>query len=399
MSKTFVVVSSYVDSTIRESQLDTTFYLFQTLEELGQYIEQSPIRADSLFFTRETIPYTNTSLNYLISLLGNSFFKVDSVVYITEKDSRELPSLRFIIKEKELTNWHVIIGYLNREYVAGIITGSLRENTSSQRRKVVYRVPRAEYVRAQMEKRIEALNEPYERESFDVKDTDDLSPPIRFMSDVPEVCTLVHVTGANCIERTLFAAVLSQYTAMRGKTILVEKDTEYHTLTDIITKSEIQYYGIDVADVLQDPLSAFENIRHCAQNLIIVTSFSRTNYSYNFLCTLLYSNLSDYLSFFIREDTYDEAPPTSQQIVVFPSTVPEILRMCETVDCSYLKHMTFVGVCFANTTEYQVHSSKACTEIIQDVLEDTTITATVVRISSTKVGGEVSYDLCSIIKE
>lgn len=398
MSKTYVVVSSYVDSTIRESQLDTTFYLFQTLEELGQYIEQSPIRADSLFFTRETIPYTNTSLNFLISLLGNSFFKVDSVVYITEKDSPELPSLRFIIKEKDLTNWHVIIGYLNREYVAGIVTGALRESTGTQRRKAVYRIPRTEYIRAQMEKRIESLNEPYKHEEFDIKDTEDLMPPIRIISEVPEVCQLVHVAGANCLERTVFAVVLAQYAAMRAKTMIVEKDCEYHTLTDAVSKSSIEYFTVDVADVIKDPLSVFEAIRHCTQNLIIISSFSRIEYSYNFICSLLYSNLSDYLSFFIREDTYDEAPPTAHQIVVFPSTVPAILKMCENVDCSYLNRMTFVGVCFANAMEYQIFSSKVCTEIIQDVLEDTSLSATVVRITSMKVGGDIGYDLCSLIK-
>ena len=43
MAKTIVVISTYIDNTVREYQKDVTFYLFKTLEELDSYIELSLI--------------------------------------------------------------------------------------------------------------------------------------------------------------------------------------------------------------------------------------------------------------------------------------------------------------------------------------------------------------------
>ena len=69
MARTIIVISALVDATIRDGQSDTTFILKRTMEELAEHIETTPIRADYLYFTQETIPRTNTTLNYLINML------------------------------------------------------------------------------------------------------------------------------------------------------------------------------------------------------------------------------------------------------------------------------------------------------------------------------------------
>ena len=93
MARTIIVVSALVDATIREGQADTTFILKHTMEELAEHIESTPVRADYLYFTQETIPHTNTTLNYLVKMLENPFLKVDKVCYVTEKGAKELPSI------------------------------------------------------------------------------------------------------------------------------------------------------------------------------------------------------------------------------------------------------------------------------------------------------------------
>ena len=60
MAKSIIVVSSYVDSTIREYQTDVTFHLFKTLDELDSYVETSPLRAQEIFLTKEVFPNVNT---------------------------------------------------------------------------------------------------------------------------------------------------------------------------------------------------------------------------------------------------------------------------------------------------------------------------------------------------
>ena len=39
MARTIIVVSALVDATIREGQMDTTFILKHTMEELAEHIE------------------------------------------------------------------------------------------------------------------------------------------------------------------------------------------------------------------------------------------------------------------------------------------------------------------------------------------------------------------------
>ena len=140
--KSIVVLSGLVDSTLKEYQKDVTFFIFKTLEELDEYVTHTPIRAETLFFTRDAIPQVNTSLNYLVNILDRVFFKVDNVIYITEPDSPELKSIDFLIKDIGMSNWEVITGALTREYVTNVINGSARDDFTNTKRKAVYRVPK-----------------------------------------------------------------------------------------------------------------------------------------------------------------------------------------------------------------------------------------------------------------
>ena len=79
MTKAIITISNYVVS-VQETQKDTKFFMFKSLEELDEYIQHAPIRANTLFFSKDAIPLANTSLNYLVSLLEKVFLRVDSVV-------------------------------------------------------------------------------------------------------------------------------------------------------------------------------------------------------------------------------------------------------------------------------------------------------------------------------
>ena len=89
--KSIIVISELVDSTIREYQPDVEFLIFRSIEELSEYIQTTPIRADCLYFTRDTIPDSalNTNLTFLMSMLDNPFLGVNNIYYLTEDGSPE----------------------------------------------------------------------------------------------------------------------------------------------------------------------------------------------------------------------------------------------------------------------------------------------------------------------
>lgn len=393
--RNIIVISSLVDSTIREGQLDTEFLLFRTIDELAQYIEQTPVRADSLFFTKETIPHTNTALNFLSGMLVNPFLKVDSVVYITEKGSSEIPSVNYIVAEKGFNNWEIIEGYLTREYISGIVNGSLRQDTFGGKRKAVYRVPRAAYVQDRIKDR-NSLNDKYEDDESYLKDVPPVNIPEQSLVDKAVVCEIKHIVGSDSEERTAFCFLIAQYLAFSGKTLIIEKDTEYHRLTEFVTKSGVQCLQIPISEFLASPNETIEKIRRSESSLICILAFERLKYSYPFISNVLYNNLASDISYFISEDDFTEAPIMQKYTVVIPSNIIGVLSTCEKLDGNYLHLCKFVGVNFQSLPETRIVNGTSLAKILSDVLEMYIEHSPILTVSSLKLGGS-SYDLRSII--
>jgi hypothetical protein len=392
---TVIVISSYCDSTIREGQAGVDFLLFKTIEDLDTYIETTPVRATSLFFTKEVIPHTNTSLNYLASLLQKPFLKVDSVIYITEKNSIEIAAVKYLIEDKSFDNWEIVEGFLTREYINGIITGSLRTDTFNAKRKSVYRVPRKEYVENRLQKTT-SLQERYEDDEAYLKDI----PPVPLQKteygeyDTP--CRILHITGCDCEERTAFAFLVAQYLALSNKVLIVEKDVEYHRLGEYVTKSGAKdIVHIDISDLLAEPEQTLALIKNSEQKLICAAPIARVKYSYQFVSSLLYSNLASDVNYFVEEDDFNESPLTEPITVVLPTTVVGILKTCESLDGNYLRNCKFVGVNFGHISETRVSNSNALDVLLSDILERRIVGTQIVSISSLRIGG--TYDLRSIV--
>ena len=397
MARTIIVVSALVDATIREGQADTTFILKHTMEELAEHIESTPVRADYLYFTQETIPHTNTTLNYLVKMLENPFLKVDKVCYVTEKGAKELPSIRYIIEEKGFDNWEVVEGYLTREYVTGVITGAMRTDSFNKKRKALYRVPRAAYLQDRIKNR-ESLEEPYEDDERKLSNVPPVEVPEPTISDSEEIAPIIHVAGLESEERTALAFLLAQYLSLDGKTGILDKDSSYHTLSEYVTKSGVECRQITVSEFLDDPSKALDLIKTCSEKLICITAVERIAYSYAFLCNVIYNNLSTKISYFVREDDFDEAPLTQHYIVCVPSSVIGILKTCEQLDNNYVKLMRFVGVNLQSLPETRILNGNTMSTILSDVLETDVDDTVILNIRSLKIGGESGYDLRSIVK-
>lgn len=396
MSRTILCVSQLVDATIREGQPDTTFILKHTMEELAQHIETTPIRASYLYFTQETIPHTNTSLNFLTKMLENPFLKVDKVCYITERGAREVDSVKYIIAEKGYSNWEVVEGYLTREYVTGVITGALRTDSFNRQRKALYRVPRAAYIQDRIKNK-DTLEEPYIDDEQLLKDIPAVTVPESSIHESNEVAQILHIVGLPGEERTALAFLLGQYLAQEGKVVMLDKDNEFHLLTEFVTKSGVKCFQLPITTFLEDPNKALDNIIRCPEKLVVVTAIDRIYYSYAFLSNVLYANLANKISYFIREDDFDEAPLTQSYIVSVPSDVIGCLKTCEQLDVNYLKLMRFVGVNLQQLPETKILNSKTLEAILSDVLETKVPECAILNIRTLKIGGDDLYDLRSIV--
>ena len=179
--------------------------------------------------------------------------------------------------------------------------------------------------------------------------------------------------------------------------MILDKDNEYHLLTEFVTKSGVSCKQITVTEFLEDPNKALDTIKACNEKLVCITAIERIGYSYAFLCNVIYSALSTKVSYFIREDDLDEAPLTMPYIVCVPSSVIGILRTCEQLDNNYVKLMRFVGVNLQSLPETRILNGNTMATILSDVLETVVEEAVILNIRSLKIGGEAGYDLRSIV--
>lgn len=398
MAKTIVIVSSLVDSTIREYQVDVTFHLFKTLDELDAYVETSPLRASELFLTKEVLPNVNTSLNYFTQMLENPFLKVDKITYITEVDSPEIASVNYIIDQKKYNNWEIIEGHLTREYIAGIINGNLRNEILNPKRRAVYRVPRETFLKERLKNK-DSLEEEYIDDEKQLRGIPDITQVSDTVTESSRICEIHDVVGADCDERTAFAFLLSQYLSFSGKTLILERDVRYHRLTEFVTKSGIDNVMlVEVSELLKNPVKVIERIRASSAKLIVVGAIEYVEYNYSFILSILYNNLLGDIRYMVQEMDYAEAPTTEHYICAFPATIIGILSMCDNVDPSTVGNAQFVGIDINQLPTLLVENSQSVRLIMEDVLERTNIPVQLIRIRSLKIGGDSSYDLRSIIE-
>ena len=391
--KSIIVISELVDSTIRAYQPDVEFLIFRSIEELSEYIQTTPIRADCLYFTRDTIPDSalNTNLTFLMSMLDNPFLGVNNIYYLTEDGSPEAETVEFIIETHNLENWEVIRGSLTREYVTNVINGTLRSDDYKPKKKVVVRMGKEAYYRERREKQ-KVLEADYESDEDFLGDIPDEIPPVEITPDRSVPCEVKHILGIDCDERTAFAFLCAQYLSLSGKTVILERDVEYHRLGEYVTKSEVDCLIVQIEDLLSDPMQTLETIRKSSKSLICVLSFKRIKYSYIFLVNILVNNLLEDISYFVEEDIFEEIPEGTPTTIVVPANVLGVLKTSEQIDRNYLDLVRFVGVNLGYLQETNIPSSESLSTILQDVLERKGISALVVNVLSLHLKGE-PYDL------
>lgn len=397
--RTVIIVSSLVDITIKERQHDTKFYIFKTLEELDKYTFTTPIRADILYFTRDVIPLVNSSLNYMVTLLNRVFLKVDEVTYITEENSEELKSIKFLIDVNGYTNWNVVQGVLTREFVSNVITGEGRSDNTEVRRKAVYRVSREEYV-SHKSKHTDLLStERYKDDDERIAEMPDEVIPVYVPPERVCTCECYDIIGESNMERTVFAFIVAQYLAHTGKTLILERDVEYHRLGDIVTKSGVECDIFYVDDILAEPFKVINRIRESSSKMICCICKSRVEYSYSFIFNLLFNNLSDCLTNIIREGDFGEEPTETFYWIIFNNTMPSLLKMCELVDNSTLSYAKFVAIHTPYISEVRLPNAEIVEKILTDVLNDSVGDVNVVGITSLKLNnGDSMYDIRKILQ-
>ena len=395
--KTIIIISDLIDATVREYQPDVDFKIFKTLQDLDLYTQSNAIIAQALFFTRDVLVGKNSAIEFFKNICyNNSYLIIDNIIYVTEENSQEISSMRFIIESNDIDNWEIIeCSSLTRAFVTEVINGTFREDKMSARRKAVYRRPRADYVKQQL-RNTDSLQEDYTDDEHDLCDIPDEEIPATEPVTVSKHLKKVHIAGLPGLERSVFAYLTAQYISRTDKVLLVESDADYHTITEFSTKSDIKACRISMTQLYEDVSKTLDIIRNTEENLVILECIDRIPFNYKYILSLLYYNLSNDFGYLITEVDLEEMPSNLPVIVTVPSTVLGTLSTGEKVDKSFVPYCHFVGVNLKYLNELHINSGVVMSTLLSDILSSQDIICPVVTVTSLLLNG-TSYDLGAII--
>lgn len=397
IAKTIIIISTQVDATIREYQPDVEFEIFKTIEDFGNYLDTTPIRAKTLYFTQDVIGATNSSFSYIKNLvLDNDYLNVDEVVYITKEDAPEIASLKYLIDENNLSNWEIVTGSMSRAFITDVINGTFRDDVLRVKYKAVYRRPRADYVASQLRKK-DSLDADYlTDEEYLGAIPDEPIPSLDVEKEVSKLKKVI-IAGDATLERTAFAYLAAQYISLNSKVLLVESDPEYHLITEITTKCPVKAKTIDIDYFYTDPIKILKSLHDCEENLVIFRCINKFPFDYNFLVELLFYNLDTCFDYILVENKITDVPYNTNYICVIPSRIIDILKIAADFDRVFLPYTTFVGISTDTLQSIELNSGAVIASILSDLLSSSGIECSLLTITSLKLN-EQAYDFNTLFK-
>lgn len=394
------VIAENIDDSIKSQTAVYDIRLFKSFVDFEKYVDITSIVLDTIIVTTNELPFTATNMARFLNVLKSPLLQVKgNIVYLIDRNCSYKDVMQFV-EGNQLNNWAVYQGDLTVKFITDIVTGEGRQSAEGQTELVTYRIRASEYIKQQNLKKYDnSSNETYRYATDEEllegipneEEPESINPTI-------DIGTQINYIVGNGLERTIMVFLLAQYFTLAGKTIIVERDWEYHTLTDMVAKSGVACELITIDEMLEDVNHVINKIKSTHEKLVVIGSKQRKKYNYNFIMDLLESNLKSSVSNIIRECDYSETPYGRNYTIVTQNTMPSVLKSCNSLSHDIDIHrVTFVGVQLGDLGPMNL-SSKEMGAVIDTVLSKNGVPAQVVRVKGILLKGEdVVYDMLSIL--
>jgi len=392
------IIADNIDDSIKSQTSVYDIQIFKSFTDFERYIDKIPSIINTLVISESVLPFIGQNMTRVMQVLNSPFLTIEeNVVYLIDK-STDYKIVNKFIEDMNLKNWAVYQGDLSVRFITDIVVGTGRQTTECINEVVTYRIRSSEYIKQQ-------TNLQYEDNSAKYFTDEDILRGVQGVEEPEDVCAVTesytsvnYIVGDDCVERTLMVMLLAQYLCLQGKTIILEKDSEYHMLGELLTKSPVDYEYITIESISDDISSVLKTIRTTKKNLIYIGTTKRYKYDYNFLLDVLTSNLKDSVAYIIRECSFEETPYGKRYTIVTPNNIPAILKCCNSLKYDInAEDVTFVGLQASNLGPVNI-TSKEMSSIIKAVLNKDKISAQVVYVNGISLKGEnVVYDILSIL--
>lgn len=396
-NKLFIVASN-VDESIKSQTVVYDVTLFKTFVELEEYINNTPCVVDTIIITETDLQFNNVNMARLIDMLSSPFLKLTGkMVYLI---GNELPidEVTSFIETNEISQWQVYQGDLSPRFITGIVSGEGRETEIKETEVYTYRMRASDYIKYKQQQGYEDNERHYMTDEDLLTGIPDEVMPEMVTPQFDFKHKTYYIVGECGIERTLFTFVLAQYLSLEAKTLIVESDVRYHTLSDMVTKSGIKCELFKIEDLYRDAKRVLNKIKNSTEKLIVLTATERIEYDYSFVMDIVMSNTVGFIANFIQECSYNDAPYGRSYTIVCKNTVPEVLKCINSLKYDTPEDLvTFVGLQLNNVGPVNINTSEF-KAIVNNLLGKNNLEAQVVRAKGVKLKGEdIIYDVLSLV--
>lgn len=392
------LVASNVDDSIKSATPVYDITIFSDWLKFEQYINVTPIVLGSIIVSSRDLQFTSTNMQKLLDCLRAPFLKLTGpCIYLIDNDT-PMSTVKKFLDDAEISNVVIYQGDLSANYISSIVSGAGREADESETEVVTYRMRASEYTMAQNIKKYESDMDDYETDEDLLSEVPDLPEPMMGTPTIDVLTNIYYVVGKCSIERSLFAYIEAQYLSLTGKTVIMESDVNYHTLTDMALKSQVTYDYIAVEDFVNNPSDVITRIKGSLSKLIVLGCTKRIIYDYDFIMGILMSTLNGFVDFFVKECNFDQTPYSCNYNIVCGDTVPDVLECVDSLKYDVDENkVIFVGVRTRELGEINI-SSTEMTDLVRVLLEKEKLQAQVVYAGGVNLKGEeVAYDVFGII--
>lgn len=384
------IVSSNVDDSIKGTSLYSDVRVFKTFKQFEEYVDTTPIDASMIIINSKDLQFTNNSMNRLVNILNSTFVSIDRFIYYMVDDLEVKDKVDELCKRNGYDKIKCIYSdTLHSEDVAYVLTGEALSSKDTVTEVKTYRIRASDYVRSQRDK------EGLDYEDIYYGDEDELSGIAD--EEVPEdlkamdsTKAIKHIICSNEVrERSAWAILKAQYLSMQGKVLLLEKDIEYHTALDMLSKLNIDMEFIDVVDIYRDCSSVINRIKLSKSKLVFVGSKSKLNYNYDVLINVLMSNLEDFIDYYIYETELNQIPYGSKVDIIMPTTVPEIFKSVSSMSSiSSFKDVLIIGLDITNFGVVGL-SEREFRTLLQELFQENDISSYVIKLQGLLLRKEI----------
>lgn len=396
-SKLFIVASN-IDESIKSQTVVYDVTLFKTYIELEEYINNTPCVVDTIIISEADLEFNNVNMARLIDMLSSPFLKLTGkFMYLISKDL-DINEVNNFIETNEITQWQVYQGDLSPRFITTIVSGEGRDTEYKETEIYTYRMRAADYIKYKQSQGYEDNERRYMTDEDQLAGIPDEIMPEMVTPQIDFKHKLYYIVGDCCLERTLFTFVLAQYLSLEAKTLIVESDVKYHTLSDMVTKSGVKCDIIKLEDLYADAKKTINKIKSSTEKLIVLTATERLEYDYEFILDVLMNNTIGFIANCIQECGYNDAPYGRSYTVVCKNTVPEVLKCVNSLKYDTPEDLvTFVGLQLNDVGPININTGEF-KAIVNNLLGKNNLEAQVVRAKGVRLKGEgIIYDVLSLI--